>query len=527
MAVVVTHAKVTPIPDDVTDDPDIVSSADWNDNHTVTGLGTAAEADTGDFAAATHSHAISDVTGLQTALDGKAATSHTHTASAITDFASAQATVLNTTAKGTPIDADRVYGGDSTISFAPVYATWTQVKAFLKTYFDTLYQPLLATLTSWGAITRASGFDTFVATPSWTNFLALVTGEPTFYTSGGTDVSVADGGTGRSTSTTAYGLIAAGTTATGAHQTLAAGATTEILVGGGASALPVWTTATGSGAPVRATSPTLVTPVLGTPSSGTLTNCTGLPNASVVGLGTAALVNTGTSGGTVPLLNAQNTFGSSAAYFSTTFQSTDSGPGGPIIYFDHASSSPAANDEIGFFIFNGRNSAAATIPYVRFVSTIEDANAGSEDSRWALQTYVAGTLDSRLTIGAGAYLGSVPDKGVGTVNVGNDLYINSIAVSRPGAPVTKTANFTVADSETWLINNKSGSSCTVTLPTASSFPGRELNFKNSQAQTVVSASSNVVPRVTAAAGTAILASGNGNWCKMVSDGTNWVIMAGS
>jgi hypothetical protein len=70
-------------------------------------------------------------------------------------------------------------------------------------------------------------------------------------------VTVAQGGTGRATSTTAYGLIAAGTTATGAHQTLAAGATTEILVGGGASALPVWTTATGTGAPVRAGSPTL------------------------------------------------------------------------------------------------------------------------------------------------------------------------------------------------------------------------------------------------------------------------------
>lgn len=66
---------------------------------------------------------------------------------------------------------------------------------------------------------------------------------------------------------------------------LAAGATTTILVGGGA-ANPVWTTATGTGAPVRATSPTLVTPLLGTPTSGVLTNCTGLPQASVVGLTT-------------------------------------------------------------------------------------------------------------------------------------------------------------------------------------------------------------------------------------------------
>jgi hypothetical protein len=34
-----------------------------------------------------HTHAIADTTGLQTALDGKAATSHTHTKSQITDFA--------------------------------------------------------------------------------------------------------------------------------------------------------------------------------------------------------------------------------------------------------------------------------------------------------------------------------------------------------------------------------------------------------------------------------------------------------
>jgi hypothetical protein len=47
------------------------------------------------------------------------------------------------------------------------------------------------------------------------------------------------------------------------------------------------TTSTGSGNNVLSTSPTLVTPVLGTPTSGTLTNCTGLPiSTGVSGLGT-------------------------------------------------------------------------------------------------------------------------------------------------------------------------------------------------------------------------------------------------
>jgi len=90
-------------------------------------------------------------------------------------------------------------------------------------------------------------------------------------------------------------------------------------------------------------------------------------------------------------------------------------------------------------------------------------------------------------------------------------------------PITATADFTVSTSN-WYINNKSGSTCTVTLPTPSTWPGRYLTFKNIQAQTLVSASSNVVPRDSAVAGTAILLAVAGNWATMVSDGANWVIM---
>ena len=43
-----------------------------------------------------------------------------------------------------------------------------------------------------------------------------------------------------------------------------------------------WTTLTGTGSIVRATSPTLVTPALGTPSALVLTNATGLPFASIL-----------------------------------------------------------------------------------------------------------------------------------------------------------------------------------------------------------------------------------------------------
>ena len=106
-----------------------------------------------------------------------------------------------------------------------------------------------------------------------------------------------------------------------------------------------------------------------------------------------------------------------------------------------------------------------------------------------------------------------------------DISVISASIAAlSSAPVTKTADFTVAANETWLINNKSGSTCTVTLPSASLYVGRYLTFKNLQAQTLVSASSNVVLIDGTSAGTAILLAVVGNWATMVSDGTNWIIM---
>ena len=91
------------------------------------------------------------------------------------------------------------------------------------------------------------------------------------------------------------------------------------------------------------------------------------------------------------------------------------------------------------------------------------------------------------------------------------------------APVTLTVDFSVACGEKWIINNKAGSSCVVTLPTASDNVGRELHFQNYQAQTLVSASSNVIPLAGGAAGTAILGAVAGANATLVSDGTNWVL----
>lgn len=82
-----------------------------------------------------------------------------------------------------------------------------------------------------------------------------------------TPLTVAQGGQG--SATLADGGILVGA-ATGPVEVVAAGATTDILVGGGAGTNPVWTAATGTGSPVRATSPALVTPTLPSVTGGVL-----------------------------------------------------------------------------------------------------------------------------------------------------------------------------------------------------------------------------------------------------------------
>lgn len=184
----------------------------------------------------------------------------------------------------------------------------------------------------------------------------------------------------------------------------------------------------------------------------------------------------------------------------------------------------ADNDDIWYNpVTGGLTKTKPVAPNIKLqIGTIIKAGSGGSGS-FSVNIGSSSTLggtDSNVQLSAVANKDLLQYNGTYWTNVTPASVISGAG----GAPVTKTANFTVAASETWIINNKSGSTCTATLPTASSYTGRILTFQNYQAQLLVSASSNVVPLGGGSAGTAILDAVAGNWATVVSDGTNWVMM---
>ena len=256
-----------------------------------------------------------------------------------------------------------------------------------------------------------------------------------------------------------------------------------------------------------------------------------LMNPSVISIssGSALGVTSGGTGLTTIPTNGQLLIGNGTGYTLNTL-----GAGSGISVTNGSGTISVANTGVLSFSAGttGLTPSAATTGAVSLAGTLIAVNGGTGFSSYAVGDLLyANTTTTLAKLPDVATGNALISGGVSTAplwgKIGLTTHVSGILPVANGgtisAPVTKTADFAIAATDLWLINNKSGSTCTVTLPAASAYSGRLLHFQNYQVQALVSASSNVVPIAGGAAGTSILVASSGDQATLVSDGTNWLM----
>jgi len=141
----------------------------------------------------------------------------------------------------------------------------------------------------------------------------------------------------------------------------------------------------------------------------------------------------------------------------------------------------------------------------------------------------ANAVTKTINIGTDGVSGSITNINLGSAVVGatGKIALQGDWTSTYGfgawPPITvNAATYTVLNTTYSLIFTTT--TCTVTLPSASTYNGRMLMVKNVTATAVNSNASNVVPLGSTTAGTAILAATAGKFALLQSNGTNWIVM---
>jgi len=185
---------------------------------------------------------------------------------------------------------------------------------------------------------------------------------------------------------------------------------------------------------------------------------------TTLGLGTAAVANTGTSGNNLPYLDGTNTWSgvqtistsspaaafvlTSSASFAIpiTIESTNADAlGGPYMNFQRISASPANSDLIGGFNFRANNATPAAVNYCAIQATAFTVTAGAETGRLQFNTLNAGTNGTVLSLRVGAFVGSPTgfDTGAGTLNAVT-LHENGTSLAAKYGALGSANTFTAA-----------------------------------------------------------------------------------
>jgi hypothetical protein len=88
------------------------------------------------------------------------------------------------------------------------------------------------------------------------------------------------------------------------------------------------------------------------------------------------------------------------------------------------SASPAANDQIGSFLWQAKDSGGNTFNALELAGQLIDPTDGSEDTQLTVLVQVAGSAVPALTISNGVLIGNPTGglQGSGTINMDNSLY---------------------------------------------------------------------------------------------------------
>ncbi len=257
--------------------------------------------------AANHSVAFSlTSTGAGVALSSDAELLYNPSSNTLTfSNASVSGTINSTTiptSKTLVVTTDKisVLAATTSAELAGVISDETGTGALVFANTPTLVTPVL------GVATATSINKVAFTAPATSATLTLANGS-TLATSGGNSLTLT------TTAATNVTLPTAGTLTTTGNTLAVFAATTSAQLAG------VISDETGSGALVFANTPTFVTPVLGTPTSGTLTNCTGLPiSTGVSGLATNVATFLGTPSSANLASAVTDETGSGALVFANT-----------------------------------------------------------------------------------------------------------------------------------------------------------------------------------------------------------------
>lgn len=272
-------------------------------------------------------------------------------------------------------------------------------------------------------------------------------------------------------------------------------------------------------------------------TSGATLNITGTNSGTVNSFLAAPAVTNLASGATLNLFNASPTITAASGPIRGYFSNIASGTGRYQLLANGTAQSrfngsvgigtdPESTFEFqvsGNAKFNGR----ADIQGVGNNITGDDATSSLRFRNTTNSTYnwIIGALNNdHLSIQSTNLAEVIRLDSAGDLNANYNVKIGGTLNRQVPVTTTSTSYSMSSDATTtWLICDETAAT-TLTLPTASSWSGRELTVKNVTGFTVVSNSSNVVPIGGTSAGTAILPAIPGSWALLVSNGTNWVIM---